>query len=93
MTEQARIKARPLPALRSPNTRPAPSPLMATPAWRGEHLMTRLGLVTVVVRDYDEAIASYQDVVGFDLLEDTRIEDENSNFGAVPSQSLRSAVL
>ncbi|WP_371094898.1 VOC family protein [Streptomyces sanglieri] len=55
--------------------------------------MTHLGLVTVVVRDYDEAIASYRDIVGFDLLEDTRIEDENPNPGAVPAQSLRSAAL
>ncbi|WP_406518169.1 hypothetical protein [Streptomyces sp. NBC_00826] len=56
-------------------------------------MTTHLGLVTVAARDYDEAIASYRDIVGFDLLEDTRIEDENPNPGAVPSQSLRSAAL
>ncbi|WP_406162815.1 VOC family protein [Streptomyces sp. NBC_01005] len=55
--------------------------------------MTHLGIVTVVVRDYDEAIASYRDIVGFDLLEDTSIEDEKANPGAVLSQSLRSAAL
>jgi len=38
--------------------------------------MPHLGLVTVVVRDYDEAIAFYVDAVGFELLEDTRIDDE-----------------
>jgi catechol 2,3-dioxygenase-like lactoylglutathione lyase family enzyme len=36
-----------------------------------------LGLCTLVVRDYDEAITFYTDVLGFDLLEDThRGEDE-----------------
>lgn len=33
--------------------------------------MPSLGLVTVVVREYDEAIAFYVDVVGFALIEDT----------------------
>ncbi|MFF4409186.1 VOC family protein [Streptomyces sp. NPDC001262] len=37
--------------------------------------MNRLGLVTVVVHDYDEAIAFYRDALGFDLVEDTRIDD------------------
>jgi len=37
--------------------------------------MPHLGLVTVVVRDYDEAIAFYVGAVGFELLEDTRIDD------------------
>jgi catechol 2,3-dioxygenase-like lactoylglutathione lyase family enzyme len=36
--------------------------------------MPHLGLVTVVVRDYDEAIAFYVDVLGFDLREDTRVD-------------------
>lgn len=33
--------------------------------------MPHLGLVTLVVRDYDEAIAFYRDAVGFELREDT----------------------
>jgi catechol 2,3-dioxygenase-like lactoylglutathione lyase family enzyme len=33
--------------------------------------MSHLGLVTVVVRDYDEAIAFYVDKLGFELVEDT----------------------
>ncbi|GGR36112.1 VOC family protein [Streptomyces netropsis] len=37
--------------------------------------MPHLGLVTLVVRDYDEAIAFYVDAVGFELVEDTRIDD------------------
>lgn len=34
-----------------------------------------LGLTTVVVRDYDEAIGFYLDVLGFELLEDTPLGD------------------
>ncbi|MER5862394.1 VOC family protein [Kitasatospora sp. NPDC002040] len=33
--------------------------------------MSYLGLVALVVRDYDEAIAYYTTVLGFDLVEDT----------------------
>ena len=33
--------------------------------------MTRLGLVTLLVPDYDEAIVFYRDVMGFSLVEDT----------------------
>jgi catechol 2,3-dioxygenase-like lactoylglutathione lyase family enzyme len=36
--------------------------------------MPHLGLVTLVVRDYDEAIAYYVDVLGFELIEDTRLD-------------------
>jgi uncharacterized glyoxalase superfamily protein PhnB len=32
--------------------------------------MQYLGLVTIVVRDYDEAISYYRDVLGFSVLED-----------------------
>ncbi|MCW2919014.1 MAG: hypothetical protein JWN52_7082 [Actinomycetia bacterium] len=38
--------------------------------WRMRHLV----LVTLVVRDYDEAIAYYVDVLGFELIEDTRLD-------------------
>ncbi|MFD7666000.1 VOC family protein [Streptomyces sp. NPDC059788] len=37
----------------------------------GQHL----GLVTVVVRDYDSAIAFYANVLGFEVREDTRLGD------------------
>lgn len=38
-------------------------------------MITRaIGHVAVVVRDYDEAIAHYRDVLGFDLIEDTPLE-------------------
>ncbi|RST20172.1 VOC family protein, partial [Streptomyces sp. WAC04770] len=33
--------------------------------------MSHIALVTLVVRDYDEAIAFYRDALGFDLVEDT----------------------
>lgn len=33
--------------------------------------MARIGLVTLVVAEYDEAIAFYRDRVGFELVEDT----------------------
>lgn len=32
--------------------------------------------MTVVVRDYDEAIAFYVDVLGFELHQDTQVDDE-----------------
>jgi catechol 2,3-dioxygenase-like lactoylglutathione lyase family enzyme len=37
--------------------------------------MPRIGSVTLVVRDYDEAIAFYVDAVGFALVEDTDLGD------------------
>jgi catechol 2,3-dioxygenase-like lactoylglutathione lyase family enzyme len=37
--------------------------------------VSHLGLVSLVVRDYDEAIAFYVDVVGFELLEDLLLDD------------------
>ncbi|MET9051865.1 VOC family protein [Streptomyces bacillaris] len=33
--------------------------------------MSHIALVTLVVRDYDEAVAFYRDALGFDLVEDT----------------------
>ena len=38
--------------------------------------MTRLGLVTLVVRDYDEALRYYAGVLGFERLEDTPLPDD-----------------
>jgi catechol 2,3-dioxygenase-like lactoylglutathione lyase family enzyme len=37
--------------------------------------MTYVGLVALIVRDYDEAIAFYVDAAGFTLREDTRLDD------------------
>jgi len=38
--------------------------------------VTRLGVVTLVVRDYDEALRYYVRALGFELLEDTPLTDE-----------------
>ena len=38
--------------------------------------MIRIGLVTLVVRDYDEAISWYVDRLGFVVHEDTRLSEE-----------------
>lgn len=37
--------------------------------------MRKLGLVSLVVRDYDEAVAFYTGVLGFTLVEDTQRDD------------------
>jgi catechol 2,3-dioxygenase-like lactoylglutathione lyase family enzyme len=47
-----------------------------------------LGLVSVVVRDYDEAIAFYTKVLGFNLIEDT-ILDENKRWVVVAPPGAR----
>jgi catechol 2,3-dioxygenase-like lactoylglutathione lyase family enzyme len=38
--------------------------------------VAHLGLVTIVVKDYDEAIDFYVDALGFELREDTPLSDE-----------------
>ncbi|ASU82109.1 VOC family protein [Nocardiopsis gilva YIM 90087] len=38
--------------------------------------MAHLGLVTIVVREYDEAIDFYVGKLGFELVEDTRLDDD-----------------
>jgi catechol 2,3-dioxygenase-like lactoylglutathione lyase family enzyme len=42
-----------------------------------------IGLVSVVVRDYDEAIAFYVDVLGFALIEDTFVPEQNKRWVVV----------
>ena len=42
-----------------------------------------LGLVALVVRDYDEAIAFYVDTLGFALLEDTEVPQQNKRWVVV----------
>ncbi|MFF4604495.1 VOC family protein [Streptomyces sp. NPDC001339] len=55
--------------------------------------MPYLGLVTVVVRDYDEAIAFYVDVLGFELVEDTRVDDGKRWVVVAPPGARGTAVL
>ena len=50
--------------------------------------MQHLGLVSVVVRDYDEAIAFYTKVLGFNLIEDT-VLDENKRWVVVAPPGAR----
>ncbi|MGE0104428.1 MAG: VOC family protein [Blastocatellales bacterium] len=42
-----------------------------------------LGLVTIVVRDYDEAIAFYVGVLGFELVEDKVIPEQSKRWVVV----------
>ena len=42
-----------------------------------------LGLVSVVVRDYDEALDFYVGVLGFDLIEDTPVPDQSKRWVVV----------
>ena len=53
-----------------------------------------VGLVSVVVRDYDEAIAFYVDVLGFTLIEDTFVPEQNKRWVVIaPAGSEGSRVL
>ncbi|SRR6266545_5050669 len=54
--------------------------------------MAHLGLVTVVVRDYDEAIAFYVDAVGFELVEDSP-RDDGSRWVVVAPRGARETAL
>lgn len=42
-----------------------------------------LGLAAIVVRDYDEAIAFYVKTLGFELLEDTFVSEQNKRWVVV----------
>lgn len=42
-----------------------------------------LGLVSVVVRDYDEALGFYVGVLGFDLIEDTPVPEQGKRWVVV----------
>ncbi|WP_329103671.1 VOC family protein [Micromonospora sp. NBC_01699] len=55
--------------------------------------MPHLGLVTLVVRDYDEAIAFYVDRVGFRLIEDTPRGDGTRWVVVAPPGSTETALL
>ncbi len=52
-----------------------------------------LGSVTIVVRDYDEAIAYYTQVLGFELLEDAPRENNKRWVRVAPPGSIESAIL
>ena len=53
-----------------------------------------LGLVTVVVRDYDEALAFYVGVLGFDLIEDAPVPEQDKRWVVVrPPGALHGGIL
>ena len=52
-----------------------------------------LGYVALVVRDYDEAIAYYTSVLGFALVEDTRLSDEKRWVLLAPSPACETRLL
>jgi catechol 2,3-dioxygenase-like lactoylglutathione lyase family enzyme len=52
-----------------------------------------LGLTTLVVRDYDEALAFYVSKLGFDLREDTRLDSEKRWVVVAPPGSVESGIL
>jgi len=52
-----------------------------------------LGLTTLVVHDYDEAIAFYVDKLGFELREDTPLNSEKRWVVVAPSGSNESGLL
>lgn len=53
-----------------------------------------LGLVSVVVRDYEEALAFYVDVLGFELVEDTPVPEQSKRWVVVkPPGARHGAVL
>lgn len=55
--------------------------------------MPHLGLATLVVRDYDEAIAFYVDALGFELVEDTRLDDGKRWVVVAPRGAAETGVL
>ena len=48
-----------------------------------------LGLIAIVVRDYEEAIAFYTDVLGFELIEDTFIPEQSKRWVVVAPKGAR----
>ena len=55
--------------------------------------MARLGLVALLVRDYDEAITFFSDELGFELLEDTRLSDDKRWVVVAPAGGSGAGVL
>jgi len=50
---------------------------------RGHFMNQSIGQITIVVRDYDEAIGFYVDTLGFQLLEDTYIAEQDKRWVVV----------
>lgn len=52
-----------------------------------------IGQIAIVVRDYDEALIFYVDLLGFQLIEDTRIHEQDKRWVVVAPPGLNSARL
>jgi catechol 2,3-dioxygenase-like lactoylglutathione lyase family enzyme len=52
-----------------------------------------LGLAALVVRDYDEAIAFYVGILGFELVEDTFVPEQNKRWVVVRPRGGETALL
>lgn len=52
-----------------------------------------LGLVSIVVRDYDEALDFYVGVLGFDLIEDTPVPEQGKRWVVVRPPGARYGVI
>jgi catechol 2,3-dioxygenase-like lactoylglutathione lyase family enzyme len=48
-----------------------------------------IGLIAIVVRDYDEALQFYVDILGFDLIEDTFIPEQQKRWVVVAPRGAR----
>lgn len=55
--------------------------------------MSGIGLVALVVHDYDEALRFYVDAVGFDLVEDTPLGDGRRWVVVAPTEGRGAALL
>jgi catechol 2,3-dioxygenase-like lactoylglutathione lyase family enzyme len=55
--------------------------------------MAHLGLVALLVRDYDEAIAFFTDALGFDLIQDTMLSAEKRWVIVAPRGASATALL
>ncbi len=55
--------------------------------------MQQIALITLVVRDYDEAISFYTALLGFTLLEDTTVSDTKRWVRVAPRNSATSLLL
>lgn len=53
----------------------------------------KIGYIAVLVRDYDEALAYFTDVLGFELIEDTHINAEKRWVLVAPSNSRGTCLL
>jgi catechol 2,3-dioxygenase-like lactoylglutathione lyase family enzyme len=61
---------------------------------RVEHMPQYIGLVSLLVRDYDEAIAFYTTVLGFELIEDKQVPEQERRWVVVaPPGSTETRIL